>query len=172
MNLLKINLLVLILVSYSSSTVLAEYQIGIDVSHWQGTINWRQVSGSGIKFAFIKATEGVGYADPKFTYNITNADAEGLKAGPYHFATPYTNGVNDAVDEADYFVSVAGNYMNDGYLRPVLDLERGAELGKSVLSQWIHSFMNRVKQTSGIEPLIYCNRNYADNYFESSVGGV
>lgn len=148
----------------------ADYQLGIDVSHWQGNIAWQTVAAAGYEFAFIKATEGVGYTDPKFSYNIANATATGMKAGPYHFATPYTNDVNDAAAEAEYFYAVAGSYMSDGYLRPVLDLESGYTLGKSVLSQWIRAFMARVEELSGVEPIIYCNQNYAANYFESSLG--
>jgi GH25 family lysozyme M1 (1,4-beta-N-acetylmuramidase) len=145
------------------------YYNGIDVSHWQGTINWTQVHNSGVTFAFMKATQGADYADPTFQTNIQGAHDNGILAGPYHFATPYTDGVNDAVAEADWFVANIGGYLTPGHLRPVLDLEQGSSLGKAVLSAWVCDFENRVKQQTGVEPIIYCNTNYATNYLNSTV---
>lgn len=145
------------------------YVYGIDVSHWQGTINWASVYSAGYKFAFCKATEGVGYTDPTFTTNMNGGENAGLLMGAYHFATPYTDGVNDAVDEAQYFVSAAGDYIKDGWLRPVLDLEDGASLGKTTLSNWVHEWMDTVKSETGVEPIIYTGSNYANNYLDTSV---
>ena len=152
-----------------STPILAAYEYGIDVSKWQGTINWGQVHNAGVSFAFVKATEGVGYTDDKFSYNISNAPSTGILTGVYHMSTPTTD-ANDAINEANYFVSVAGDYMTEGYLRPVLDLERGKDMGQAALSQWIRDFMTEVERQTGVEPLIYCNTYYADNFFEDSIG--
>jgi GH25 family lysozyme M1 (1,4-beta-N-acetylmuramidase)/surface antigen len=140
---------------------------GIDVSHWQGNIDWSSVYNSGKKFAFAKATEGVGFTDPNFDKNMNEAHAAGMLIGAYHYARPDLG--NDAADEARYFVSVAGKYLKDGYLRPALDLEEGASLGKVALSNWVHEWMETVKSETGIEPIIYVNSNYANNYLDSSV---
>src|SRR5215217_9613824 len=64
---------------------------GIDVSHWQGTINWPQVRSAGKEFAFVKATESTNYVDPTAAGNVANARAAGLLVGVYHFARPTTN---------------------------------------------------------------------------------
>src|SRR5690349_19698694 len=64
---------------------------GIDVSHWQGTINWTSVANAGYKFAFMKATQDTNYTDPTFATNIANATAAGLIVGPYHFCSLDTN---------------------------------------------------------------------------------
>jgi len=132
---------------------------GLDVSHYQGDINWTQVYGAGYRFAFVKATGGVSFIDPNFTANMEQASEAGLIVGAYHFAYPE---YNDAVSEAQHFLSVAGNYMKIGYLRPVLDLEDDPEegsypyrMGKDNLSNWIHTWMNTVKNETGIEPIIY-----------------
>jgi len=139
------------------------YVYGVDVSNWQGTINWNSVYSAGYKFAFCKATEGVGYTDPTFTTNMNGGKNAGLLMGAYHFATPYTNGVNDAVEEAQYFVNVSGSYIEGGWLRPVLDLEAGDTLGWTTLSNWVHDWMNTVKQKTGVYPIIYVSPYYASN---------
>src|SRR5215475_13710322 len=83
---------------------------GIDISHWQGTINWNQVAADpkGIKFAFMKATEDTNYTDPTFNDNLANSKAAGILAGPYHFCrldTGSADPVADAAAEANYFLS-------------------------------------------------------------------
>ena len=139
---------------------------GIDVSSWQGTIDWQAVYNDSYRFCFTKATEGVGWTDSFFETNMNAGNAAGLYMGAYHFATPT---VDDAVDEAEYFVSVAGEYITEGYLKPVLDLEQGSELGSSVLSDWVHDWMGTVEDQTGVQPIIYVNSNYATNYLDDSV---
>jgi len=140
-------------------TPISTYVQGIDVSHHQGDINWTKVYGAGYRFAFVKATGGVSFTDPNFTANMEQASQAGLIVGAYHFAYPE---YNDAVSEAQHFLSVAGNYMKTGYLRPVLDLEDDPKensypyrMGKENLTNWIHTWMNTVKNETGIEPIIY-----------------
>ena len=60
---------------------------GLDISHYQGTINWTQLAADpqGYKFVFMKATEDTNYTDPTFTTNLAGAKSVGIMAGPYHF---------------------------------------------------------------------------------------
>jgi GH25 family lysozyme M1 (1,4-beta-N-acetylmuramidase) len=139
---------------------------GIDVSHWQGTINWSSVASAGKQFAFQKATESNNYVDPTMTTNLSGGTGAGLLMGVYHFARPTQN---DAVTQANYFVDNAGQYMTGGFLHPVLDLEDGSSLGKTALSQWVNTFCNTVMSRTGVDPVIYCNTNYAANYVDSTV---
>jgi lysozyme len=145
------------------------YVYGVDVSNHQGTINWNRVKAAQKDFAFVKATEGVGYLDSYFHTNMIGANNAGLYVGAYHFATPYTGGVNDAIAEANEFSDAVMPYIQDGYLRPVLDLESRSDLGRTTLSNWTNAFMNQVKTRTGVDPIIYCNSNYAANYLNSSV---
>lgn len=140
---------------------------GIDVSHWQGNIRWPEVRGAGYDFAFCKATEGIGWTDVNFEANMDNGHAAGVLMGPYHFGRPDLN--PDAAAEAAYFVAEAAAYLQAGYLRPVLDLERGAGFGRDQLSNWVHQWMSTVTAQTGIEPIIYVNSNYANNYLNPSV---
>jgi lysozyme len=148
---------------------------GIDVSHHQGNINWSKVYNSGYVFAFVKATEGVGWTDKNFTTNMNEGRDAGMLMGAYHFATPYTKGKNDAVAEAQYFVNKSRGYLESGYLRPALDLEdleyiKGYKRpDKKRLSRWVHEWMNTVKNATGVEPILYVNSNYAKNYLNESV---
>lgn len=63
-----------------------QYQ-GVDVSDWQGYIDYRQVRESGIQVVYIKASQGSNIKDPYFDINYENAKANGLKVGFYHFLT-------------------------------------------------------------------------------------
>jgi lysozyme len=60
---------------------------GIDVSHYQGIVDWDQVKASGISFAFLKATEGTAFVDPKIARNINECARVGIPYGCYHFMT-------------------------------------------------------------------------------------
>jgi lysozyme len=152
---------------------------GIDVSNFQGSINWTSIKNAGIKFAFCKATEGVDFVDARFTTNIVNANTAGIPIGPYHFGRPDSNEANpnDAIDEANDFVdAIAPYYAQPGIrLRPVLDVERLPTPGeftgttKAYLSEWVRDFVGVVVNRLGFEPLIYANTNYASNYFETNI---
>ena len=150
---------------------------GIDVSKWQGTMNWTTAYNAGNRFTFAKATQGTTIVDDQFVANRTGAKNAGLLIGFYHFATPDNitdaNGdgrYDDAVAEADWFVANAGAFMGPGYLRPVLDLESNpGGLTNAQLSKFANDFCWRVQQLTGQDPLIYCNTNWATNVYNSTV---
>src|ERR1700749_3727981 len=58
---------------------------GIDISHHQGAIDWRRIAEQNIRFAWLKASEGAGWADPTFADHLSNAHAAGLAVGAYHY---------------------------------------------------------------------------------------
>ena len=70
----------------------AENAQGIDVSQFQGEINWAEVHAAGMAFAFIKATEGETLVDPTFETNWAQAKQQGLLRGAYHFYRPQDDG--------------------------------------------------------------------------------
>src|SRR5688572_8880878 len=142
---------------------------GIDVSHWQGTINWPQVKAAGKEFAFIKATEATGYVDPRSAGNVAGARAAGVLVGVYHFARSTSN---TAVAEAQHFLNTARSYVAPGFLPPVLDLEVGGvntTAGKAFLSNWANDWCTTVRTATGVDPIIYLNTNYATNFVNASV---
>jgi GH25 family lysozyme M1 (1,4-beta-N-acetylmuramidase) len=134
------------------------YRQGIDVSVWQGTIDWAKVKAAGKTFVFAKATEGIGFEDARYDANRAGAMAQGLKFGAYHFARP---GSNNPVTEADWFVNTAR--LQHGMLRPVLDIELTGGLGTSALTTWVKAWLQRVYQRLGVKPMIYTNASFWRN---------
>jgi GH25 family lysozyme M1 (1,4-beta-N-acetylmuramidase) len=130
---------------------------GIDVSHWQGTIDWNKVRASGKKFVYMKASENTSFVDNKYATNRAAAKAAGLLVGAYHFAQPGT-GAGDAVAEADHFINTARPVR--GELIPVLDLEVTNGLGSTALQSWTKSFLNRVYERTGIRAAIYVSPSF------------
>jgi len=158
----------------SQSSISDDRAMGIDVSDYQGTIDWSSVAASGYKFAFVKATEGEGWTgdseakQQNFESNIAGASSAGMLAGAYHFARPDLG--NNATDEARWFVNVAGGYIKPGYLRPVLDIEKSAGESEADLSKWINEWIDTVKRETGVEPMIYTSASFAaDNGLDASL---
>ena len=134
--------------------------LGIDVSHWQGTVDWNLVKQSGRDFAFIKASESVDYEDSNFTTNIVAAKNAGLKVAPYHFARPSYG--NTPESEADYFVYIAGTYISSNYLRPVLDWEDEGSLDMSnaEMTDWINRWAAELRRLTGVDPILYMDSRF------------
>lgn len=157
--------------------------LGIDVSYYQGNLSqttWNNVAAAGRSFAFIRCVHyGVsgGDPDPYFPTNMVRAKAAGMLAGAYSFARP---SVRSPQVEADYFVHYATqywtaygpNFISAGYLRPVLDLEEAGgttPVGATNLSAWANAWLDAVEAATGVEPIVYCNSNYAKNYLNSTL---
>lgn len=132
---------------------------GIDVSGWQGGINWSSVRGAGIEFSWMKATEGLSYKDPTFSANYTNAYNAGVIRGAYHYARPDASG---GAAQADYFASNGGAWSRDNLTLPgVLDIE-GTCYGYSQagMRQWVLDFYNKYKARTGRDVVIYTSPSW------------
>ena len=137
----------------------SNYVEGIDVSKWQGVINWPMVRAAGKRFAITKATEGIGYEDGKYDANKAGALGNGIAFGAYHFARPDLNPTNaNAVAEADWFVNTAG--YQAGMIIPTLDLERSGGKSDAALISWVKSWVGRVYERLGVKPMIYASPNF------------
>lgn len=139
---------------------------GIDVSTHQGTIDWDEVAGAGLSFAIIKATQGRSeataglrnFTDSKFKRNITEAHRIGLRVGVYHYLTAQT--VSEAMEEAEYFLSVIEPYKPLIDLWAVVDVEsKFLPKDKTLLTQIVNTFCSRVT-SAGMQPMIYTNPDY------------
>ncbi len=133
------------------------YVRGIDVSKWQGVINWARVRKDGIRFVIARATYGESSIDPRYAANREGADAAGLAFTAYHYATP-SRAAGDAVAEADFFVDTA--QLLGRHLVPVLDLEINNALGPKRLRAWTRAWLDRVEQRLGVKAAIYTNRYF------------
>jgi GH25 family lysozyme M1 (1,4-beta-N-acetylmuramidase) len=125
---------------------------GIDVSHWQGEINWTRVAGAGTAFAFLKSTDDVDYVDPTFAANRAGARANGIAVGAYHFARPDAS-AGDARQEAVHFVDVANPQPGD--LLPVLDIETSRGLDQAGVTQWARTWVSTVRELTGVTAFVY-----------------
>jgi lysozyme len=94
-----------------------DHLVGIDVSHHQGHVDWGKAQAAGAAFAFIKATEGATFTDPRFAASWSEARASGVLRGAYHFFTFCTPGR----EQAAHFVEVVP--VEDEALPPLVDLE-------------------------------------------------
>lgn len=140
---------------------------GIDVSHHQGVIDWKEVvkNAPPIDFSFIKATEGTTYTDPKFKVNALGAAEAGIPLSYYHFATLNTNNVaQDAKQEAEYFLSVIKQSILPSPRLPlVLDIESNkAGLSKNDVAGWITSFFDTLKQHGENNFVLYSYTPFLD----------
>jgi GH25 family lysozyme M1 (1,4-beta-N-acetylmuramidase) len=130
---------------------------GIDVSRWQGRIDFAQVWASGKRFVIAKATEGRYHTDDAYARNRSGALMAGLAFTAYHYAHPdRTRG--DATMEADHFIAVAG--LRHGMLAPVLDVENGGSLGVSGLQAWVKTWLWRVYSRVGVRAMIYTTPSF------------
>ncbi|MGW0631378.1 GH25 family lysozyme [Streptomyces sp. NPDC002758] len=137
---------------------------GLDVSGYQGSVNWATVKSNGAAFAYVKATEGTTYTSPSFSQQYDGAYNAGLIRGAYHFALP---GNSSGVAQADWFVSHGGGWSADGKtLPPALDIEYnpyGATcygLSQSAMVSWIRAFSDEVRAKTGRYPTIYTTTDW------------
>lgn len=137
---------------------------GVDVSSHQGNVAWSTLWKSGVKWAYVKATEGTSYRNPYFAQQYGGSYDAGMIRGAYHFGTPDTAG---GAAQADYFVDHGGAWSKDGRTLPgVLDIEYnpyGATCYGRTSSQmvsWIRDFLNRYKQRTGRHATVYTSTNW------------
>src|SRR3569833_1382258 len=137
----------------------ATYAKGVDVSNYQGSVDWLQVAGDGYTFAFAKASEGTTFTDVTYAVNRTGTAGIGLRLGAYHFARPTGSNaaaqVASAVAKADHFVDVA--QPKGGDLPPVVDLETSGGLKPPGLVRWTQAFLDQVAARPGLSGLIYAS---------------
>ncbi len=141
---------------------------GIDVSMWQGDIDWQKVKDSGVKFTFIRATKGSDLVDPKFEQNRKGAHDVGLAVGYYHYFKPD----QPVADQIKAFVSTVGTVEKDN-LRLVIDTEN-AKLWEPFTQEqrlkMIDDWCNGIKKELGVTPevMIYGSPSFFDDTLKSA----
>ena len=145
----------------SSSTI---YQ-GIDVSSWQGNINFAQVKNAGIDIVYIKSSEGVSYIDPYFERNYQNAKANGLKVGFYHYVTART--VEEARNQANFFAKVISG--KEPHSKLAMDFESFGNLSVNQINEISKVFLETLQNATNKEVLIYSNSYTARTILSSDL---
>lgn len=140
------------------------YLPGIDVSHFQGLIDWQKVKAAGIGCAFIKATDGTSFVDPQFKANAEGCSQAGIPFGFYHFFRPTL----DARQQAAHFLDTVTPVLTAGtHLPPCLDLEVGP-LQVAQATAWL----DQVDEALSREPLIYTSPAFAAEWLTTGGLGI
>lgn len=138
---------------------------GIDVSDWQGYIDYGRVKQSGVDIVYIKASQGNNIKDPYVDINYENAKANGLKVGFYHFLTA-TN-IEEANQQATFFASVISGKIPDCKL--VMDYEIFNGLDTTQINNIARAFLEKVKQITNKEIVIYSDLYNSENIFNKDL---
>lgn len=123
---------------------------GIDVSYYQGDIDWQAVRDDGVRFAFIRVSDGTGFLDPKFQQNWEGARAAGILRGVYQFF----RSDDDPVAQADLLLSHMGALEPDD-LPPVADVESTDGVSAAARIDKLRTWLEHVEAGSGAKPIIY-----------------
>jgi lysozyme len=123
---------------------------GIDVSKWQGEVNWRAVRGAGVRFAFVRVSDGTTVLDPMFARNWKGARAAGVVRGAYQYFRPE----EDPIEQADLLLAHMGP-LRAGDLPPALDVEVSGEVAPAELVRRAGRWIERVHAATGVKPIIY-----------------
>ncbi len=134
---------------------------GIDVSKWQGAIDWDAVAASGVRYAFIRVNHGLDDIDEQFTYNWSEARRVGITRGAYQYFLPG----EDAGEQAQLLLDLMGP-LEEGDLPPVLDVEEADGDTPEEIRNDIHVWMEQVEETIGMKPVIYT----AKYFWQDGVG--
>lgn len=141
---------------------------GIDVSRYQGNIDWEllrnaSIQSSPLRFVFIKGTEGVSIVDENFNLNFYQARKNDFIRGVYHFYTPDV----DATRQARFFMKQV--HLEPGDLPPVLDVEQAGDLSREDLQREVKKWLALVEERYGVKPIIYSGYKFKLKYLNDSL---
>jgi len=145
----------------------ARYPVrGVDVSHHQGEIDWAAVAKvQQIGFAYVKATEGGDWIDPRFTANWQAARRAGLRVGGYHFFTF----CRPALEQARHFLDVLPKEPDT--LPPAVDVELGGNCATSASDREVEAevslWLETIARATGREPVVYATHEAYDRFLRS-----
>lgn len=139
---------------------------GVDVSHYQATIDWEQLRNASLNkapvtFVIIKATEGESLIDDYFNLNFYEARRNDFVRGAYHFFLPDV----DARKQARFFIRQV--HLEPGDLPPVLDVEKIGNLSESQLRKAVKTWLDIVEQEYHVKPIIYTGYKFKMSYLNT-----
>lgn len=136
---------------------------GIDVSRYQGNIDWAQVAGAGVKFAYIQISRKIDDIDAKFEVNWAGAKANGILRGAYQRFQPEQS----VQGQADIFLNKLGPFQA-GDLPPMLDVEDDGGLSPAAIAQSTRQWLEIVEAATGVRPIIYTGRYFWQDQLASA----
>uniref|UniRef100_UPI003FD6CA0A glycoside hydrolase family 25 protein n=2 Tax=Alloprevotella sp. TaxID=1872471 RepID=UPI003FD6CA0A len=145
----------------SNARINSKYKEGIDVSHYQGRIDWDAVvNGTPISYVYLKATEGASLVDDTYERNLEEARRVGLSVGSYHFYRPNV----DWKKQFDNMTAVVK--YDDQDLVPIIDIEHRGSVSDEAFITDLRSFIERVTEFYGKKPLLYTYHNFYNRYLQ------
>ena len=140
---------------------------GVDVSNYQGDVDWKVLKDQDISFAFIKATEGGNFTDKRFKYNWRHSKWAHVKRGAYHFFSFDS----DPVEQAENFMRTVPK--DSKMLPPVVDFEtygkyENAPPPKEELVPKLAEYIGAIEEHYNMTPVIYCNTYCYNRYIQGS----
>ncbi len=135
---------------------------GIDVSYYQESIDWPRVADSGVRFAFIRVSDGLTVEDIRFERNWREAQRAGIARGSYQYFRPD----QDAIAQAD--LMIAHLRGDRGELPPAIDVETDGGLRPAALAVKVRIWVNHVRDVLGVEPIVYAS----PDFWRDAVGGA
>lgn len=144
--------------------------VGVDVSSYQGTVDWENLASQNISFAFIKATEGSSFVDDRFERNWADASGTDLRIGAYHFFSFESSGGA----QADLFCGTVTPVEN--MLPPVIDVEYYGkyksvnDINISDVRSELRVIVDRMTDAYGMKPIIYASKQTYDTIIKDDFG--
>ncbi len=141
---------------------------GIDISHWNGDIDWDKVRADGVVFAFAKATEGLTFVDNTFATHWPAMKAAGIIRGAYHFYRPAV----DPIAQAEHFLAVAGGagVLEEGDFPLTMDLETDDGLSGDEVGAGALVFLAHLEAMTGRTPILYTSKRVFETVLGSPAG--
>ncbi len=138
---------------------------GVDVSHYQGTIDWAELAGQDLDFAFIKATEGSGHIDECFYDNWQEAEKTALRIGAYHFFSFDSDGES----QAEAYIDTVGSL--NGKIAPAVDVEFYGDKAdnpppKDEVVKQLGAMLRELEEHYQAKPIIYTTYKAYDAYIK------
>ena len=137
---------------------------GIDVSHYQGDIDWESIEKQGVEFVYIKATEGSSHVDECYESNRSNAEKTGIHIGCYHFFSFESPGIS----QAENYIETVGNL--EGNLIPAVDVEYyGSQQhpDKASVNKELTDMLEYLEEYYGRKPVIYSTQSFYNEYLKN-----
>ena len=136
---------------------------GIDVSYYQGDIDWSAVAGDGVEFAFVRVSDGTTFPDPNFAGYWSGSRAAGIVHGAYQFFRP----AEDPIAQADLLLSTMGAMQPDD-LPPVIDVEVNGGLSSDDVAAAVRQWVDHVQAAIGRAPIVYTGKYFWDDSVDAT----
>jgi len=128
---------------------------GIDVSYYQGDIDWNAVAADGITFAWVRVSHSTQFFDPQFDANLAGARAAGIHVGVYQYFEPG----QDPLAQANFLLDHMGP-LQPGDMPPMIDVESADSVAPAAYADAIRVWLDRVEEVTGVPPIIYTGYYY------------